>query len=469
MSDVSENNKHSVAIKKTEVLDLQNFNNELFSFLDASPTPYHAVKNQVGLLKKHGFECLSESESWSLEPGGRYYVTRNGSSIIAFIYGHDSVFKTGVRMLGAHTDSPCLKVKPNAEIISHSYLKLGVEVYGGVLLNPWFDRDLSLAGKIVYQDKQKNIKSCLINFEKPIATIPSLAIHLDREANKKRSINSQTDIPPVLMVIENDLDSESASEPKMLNEKKSTLKDILKQQAEKQDDKLSIHQILDFELSFFDSQKASYIGLNEDFIASSRLDNLLSCYVGTQALLQAGEQGTSLLVCSDHEEVGSASTTGAQGTFLKSVLERLAGSAEALTCMVDQSMMISADNAHGIHPNFSDKHDANHGPIINQGPVIKVNANQRYASNCETGAVFKVLAESVQVPIQDFVVRTDMGCGSTIGPIAATEIGVKTLDVGVPTFAMHSIRELCGNKDAWYLFSVLQKYFDFSYDTNVET
>lgn len=449
--------------KTTEVIELQSFNNDLFSFLDASPTPYHAVQNQITLFESYGFESLSESESWSLESGGRYYVTRNGSSIIAFVYGHNSLLETGIRMLGSHTDSPCLKVKPNAEIISQSYLKLGVEVYGGVLLNPWFDRDLSLAGKIVYQDDKKNIKSSLIDFKKPVATIPSLAIHLDREANKKRHINSQTDIPPVLMVVDNS-DSGSNKTP---DAPPLTLKDILQQQAEKQYDDLTINHILDFELSFYDSQNASLVGLKQDFIASSRLDNLLSCFVGTQALMQADNQGTSLLVCSDHEEVGSASTVGAQGPFLKSVLERLAGSAESLTRIVDQSMMISADNAHGIHPNFADKHDANHGPIINQGPVIKVNANQRYASNCETAALFKVLAETAQVPVQSFVVRTDMGCGSTIGPIAATEIGVKTLDVGVPTFAMHSIRELCGNKDARYLFSVLQKYFDFNHSINI--
>jgi aspartyl aminopeptidase len=440
-----------------DLIDLESFNQDLFAFLDASPTPYHVVKNQIALLESYGFEGLSEADAWQLEKGKRYYVTRNGSSLIAFVYGHDDLLKSGVRMLGAHTDSPCLKVKPNAEIVSQSYLKLGVEVYGGVLLNPWFDRDLSLAGKIVYRDAQQVMKSLLINFDKPVATIPSLAIHLDREANKNRSINSQTDIPPVLMILE-----PSGSNKKNKNLPKDRLKNILIEQVNQQYDDLKIEQIIDFELSFYDYQKAAYVGLNDDFIASSRLDNLLSCFVGTYALMRADTQGTSLLVCSDHEEVGSASTSGAQGTFLKSVLERLAGSAESLTRMVDQSMMISADNAHAIHPNFADKHDANHGPLINQGPVIKVNANQRYASNCETGAIFKVLAENANVPTQSFVVRTDMGCGSTIGPIAATEIGVKTLDVGIPTFAMHSIRELCGNKDSWYLYSVLQHFFDFS-------
>ena len=467
MSDMNNEPIPSNGQADTELVDMNNFNSDLFRFLDASPTPYHAVQSQIELLESYGFMGLSESDCWTLKAGKRYYVTRNDSSIIAFVYGKDDRLKTGIRMLGAHTDSPCLKVKPNAEIISQSCLKLGVEVYGGVLLNPWFDRDLSLAGKVVYQDDKKNIKSCLINFKKPIATIPSLAIHLDREANKKRHINPQTDIPPVLMIIEDDADPDSSEY--LTNSAPNTLKDILKIQLQKQYKDLSISQILDFELSFYDTQNASYVGLNDDFIASSRLDNLLSCFVGTQALMRADNECTSLLVCSDHEEVGSASTTGAQGTFLKSVLERIAGSAETLTRVINQSMMISTDNAHGIHPNFADKHDVNHGPVINKGPVIKVNANQRYASNCETSAVFKLLAESTQVPVQSFVVRTDMGCGSTIGPITATEIGVKTLDIGVPTFAMHSIRELSGNKDSWYLFLVLQKYFSHSSEVNVES
>lgn len=454
MSDVS-NNQNTV--------DLKLFNRELFQFLDASPTPFHAVQNQVSLLQSQGFECLSESEAWSLVPGNRYYVVRNGSSIIAFVYGQQNVVETGVRMLGAHTDSPCLKVKPNAEVVSQSYLKLGVEVYGGVLLNPWFDRDLSLAGRVIYRDMDRNIKSCLVNFIRPIASIPSLAIHLDREANKNRSINSQTDIPPVVMLVEQDKTHKSEQQNGSDEQtEKVSFKNLIKQQLVRQYEMLQIKDVLDYELSFYDTQKAAYVGLNEDFIASSRLDNLLSCFVGTQALMRADTLGTSMLVCSDHEEVGSASTAGAQGPFLKSVLERLAGNSESLTRMIDQSMLISADNAHGIHPNFADKHDANHGPIINQGPVIKVNANQRYASSSETAAIFRVLAEAVNVPVQSFVVRTDMGCGSTIGPITATEIGVKTLDIGVPTFAMHSIRELSGTRDAWYLFEVLEKFFDFS-------
>ncbi len=437
------------------MLDINNFNEQLFAFLDASPTPYHAVKSQIRVLQKNGFKRLLENQQWLLEPGQRYYVTRNGSSLIAFVYGREDSLKTGIRMLGAHTDSPCLKVKPNADIKKKSYLQLAVEVYGGALLNPWFDRDLSLAGKVVYQDSHQAIHSCLINFVKPIAIIPSLAIHLDREANKNHSINAQTDIPPILLTIEHD------------DKKDNMLKSLLTEQLKQQNNKLDIVHIIDYELSFYDAQPASLLGMRDDFISSSRLDNLLSCFICLQALLSADDQGTSLLICTDHEEVGSASQVGAQGTFLQSVLQRLSTTAETLSRIISRSMMISADNAHALHPNFTDKHDANHGPVLNQGPVIKVNANQRYASTCETAALFKMLAEKINVPVQHFVVRSDMGCGSTIGPIAATNIGIKTVDIGVPTLAMHSIREMAGSKDGWYLYQVLEQYFDCSNGLNI--
>jgi len=201
------------------------------------------------------------------------------------------------------------------------------------------------------------------------------------------------------------------------------------------------------------------VGLHQAFIASARLDNLLSCYTGLMSLFEASDDVSSLLICSDHEEVGSASSGGAQGTFLKSVLERIAGGGESLTRVINQSMMISVYNAHGVHPNHSYKHDDNHGPIINQGPVIKSNANQRYASNSETSAIFRLLCQKADIPVQSFVVRNDMGCGSTIGPITASALGVKTIDVGVPTFAMHSIRELAGYWDAYYLYRALREFY----------
>jgi len=419
------------------------FNQGLLDYLTASPTPFHVVKNTKYRLDQAGFQALDESHAWQLEPGGKYYVIRNESSIIAFTLTNNPVLETGFHMIGAHTDSPCLKVKPNPEKHQHGYFQLGVEVYGGALLNPWFDRDLSLAGRVNYETSNASICSTLIDFVEPIAVIPSLAIHLDREANENRTINKQRHLPPVLM---------------LSDKKKLTFKALLKQQLETQSHEADCQKILDYELFFYDTQAAALTGLDKAFISSARLDNVLSCYTGLMSLLDVDSSRSTLLVCNDHEEVGSMSASGAQGPFLKSVLERILKTSEALTRCMHHSMMVSADNAHGVHPNYADKHDENHGPLLNQGPVIKVNANQRYATNSETGALFRQFSQQAGVDVQTFVVRSDMACGSTIGPITAAELGVKTIDVGVPTFAMHSIREMAGSRDAHALYKIFNAY-----------
>lgn len=424
--------------------DVTAFNQGLLNFLDSSPTPFHAVQTMSEQLQAAGFSRLLEADSWSLSPGGRYYVVRNDSSIVAFTVGSDDVSTTGWRMVGAHTDSPCLRVKPTPEMSKKGYYQLAVEVYGGVLMNPWFDRDLSLAGKVSFRDNLGNVQSALINFLSPIAVIPSLAIHLDREANKGKTVNPQLELPPILMSAADNQD----------------FRELLKSQLTKEHPGLVVETVLDYELSFYDTQPAAVVGFESEFITSARLDNLLSCYVGMQSLIAAADSGQhSVLVCNDHEEVGSMSAEGAQGPMLKSALQRIAGGMEAYARAIDRSMMISVDNAHGVHPNYADKHDENHGPGLNKGPVIKINANQRYASNSVTSSVFKDLAEKVEVPVQSFVVRADMGCGSTIGPITASGLGVKTLDVGVPQFAMHSIREMCGSQDPQGLASILSLFY----------
>ena len=421
--------------------DQTTFNQGLLDFLQQSPTPFHAVESMKSQLIEAGFEQLQESDPWQLAPSGRYFVVRNGSSLVAFTMGVDPLVETGFRMVGAHTDSPCLKVKPHPELHKNGYFQLGVEVYGGVLLNPWFDRDLSLAGRVTYKTTTGQVCSALVDYQKPIATVPSLAIHLDREANKNRSVNAQKDIPPIVMQAED----------------KADFRELLLARLNEQYDNCDAEQVLDYECSFYDTQAPSVVGLEDDFIASARLDNLLSCYVGLQGLLSAGDQ-SCLLVCNDHEEVGSQSAAGAQGPMLKAVLERMIPDSAELTRAIDRSMLISADNAHGVHPNYADRHDGNHGPVLNGGPVIKINANQRYATNSETSALFRHWCEQVDVPVQAFVVRTDMACGSTIGPLTAGEIGVRTIDIGVPTFGMHSIRELAGSRDAFYLYQVLKAF-----------
>ncbi len=423
------------------------FNQGLLDFIQHSPTPFHTVDRMRAQLLDAGFEPLRESDGWQLKAGGRYLVTRNDSSLIAFRLGGLPPTDSGIRMVGAHTDSPCLRVKPNPAGCSQGFYQLGVEVYGGALLNPWFDRDLSIAGRISYRGRHGRLDSVLIDFARPVAVIPSLAIHLDRDANKSRSIDAQKHLPPVIMQCNDD-------EPVAFG-------DLLLAQTRQQHPSLDIDAILDFELSLYDCQPPSVTGLQGEFISAARLDNLLSCYTGMRSLIEADTGQNALLVCNDHEEVGSATACGADGPFLKSVLERICGSSEALSRCIDRSWLISADNAHGIHPNYADRHDANHGPRLNGGPVIKVNASQRYATTSETGALFRHLCERCSVPVQSFVVRSDLACGSTIGPITASAIGVRTLDVGVPTLAMHSIRELAGARDGEYLYRALKEFFRY--------
>lgn len=421
------------------------FNAGLLDFLARSPTPFHATANLAALLAAAGFEALVESADWALKPGGRYYSIRNDSSLIAFVLGTEALTRHGIRMLGAHTDSPCLMVRPHPEKNRRGYFQLGVEVYGGALLNPWFDRDLSLAGRVVVRDGASGrLRSCLVDFRRPLAVIPSLAIHLDREVNRNRSINAETDIQPLL--------------GQLVGDATGDLRLLLAEELAANG--APTGEVLDFELCLYDTQPPARIGLGGEFIAAARLDNLLSCHVGVQALLASQGNETRLVVCSDHEEVGSASASGAQGPFLESVLMRLVPDATERTRALGASLLISADNAHGVHPNFPARHEDNHGPLLNRGPVIKVNTNQRYATNSVTAARLRQWARDAEVPLQTFVARNDMGCGSTIGPLTATRIGVPTLDLGVPTLAMHSIRELAGTADATSLFTLATRCFN---------
>jgi len=419
---------------------------DLIDFIAASPTPFHAVATMRERLLAAGFTLLSEQQQWQLEPGGAYVITRNDSSIIAFRVGTD-LPESGIRMVGAHTDSPCLKVKPLPELHRNGFFQLGVEVYGGVLLNPWFDRDLALAGRISYRDSNGELKSALYDSMRAIGIIPSLAIHLDRDVNSNRSINAQTHLPVVMGLAKNFKHTDF----------RAWLADELKQQG------THVDKVLDYELSFYDTQRGAVVGIENDLVASARIDNLLSCFVGLRALLDthssSDASATQLLVCNDHEEVGSLSAAGAQGPMLKAALSRLLPDNETRERCLHNSVFVSVDNAHGVHPNFADKHDGNHGPLLNGGPVIKVNANQRYASNSETQALFRNLCERANVPVQTFVVRTDMACGSTIGPITAAELGVKTVDVGTPQFAMHSIRELAGVDDVGHMLKALTAFY----------
>jgi aspartyl aminopeptidase len=414
----------------------------LIDFLKASPTPFHATASLAQRLEAAGFQRLDERDSWATVPGGRYYVTRNDSSIIAIKLGKHSPL-LAVSAWSAPTPTARACGSSRSPSCSARASATGRGSVWRRPAGPWFDRDLSLAGRVTYRRDGK-VESQLIDFKLPIAIIPNLAIHLNRTANEGWAINPQNELPPILAQVAGD--------------ERIDFRALLTEQLAREHE-LIADVVLDYELSFYDTQDAALIGLNGDFIAGARLDNLLSCYAGLQALLAADSDETCVLVCNDHEEVGSCSACGADGPMLEQTLQRLLPEGDAYVRTIQRSLMVSADNAHGVHPNYADKHDGNHGPKLNAGPVIKVNNNQRYATNSETAGFFRHLCMAEEVPVQSFVVRSDMGCGSTIGPITASHLGVRTVDIGLPTFAMHSIRELCGSHDLAHLVKVLTAFY----------
>lgn len=429
------------------------FTDSLLQFIAASPTSFHAVRNIAQYLTAEGFRELQDQQNWGpLSPCG-YFVQRNDSSLIAFRLSSKGLSDPIMRMAGAHTDSPAMKIKPRPARVSHSLLQLGVETYGGALLAPWFDRDLSIAGRVTWQAQDGRIHTSLIDFARPVAVIPSLAIHLDREANERKPLNRQTDMMPILM-------QASGDEPPDLN-------DLLARQLSREHQGVTDPVILDHDLFLYDRQEPARVGIGNEFISGARLDNLLSCFTLIRGLAGVDGDRNCLVVLSDHEEIGSQSFNGARGNFLRSVLKRLIPDRERRHRCMSRSLFISADNAHAVHPNFADRHDPEHLPKMNGGPVIKYNAGQRYATSCRTAAFFRTLAARAAVPVQEFVMRSDLACGSTIGPITAGEAGVQTVDVGVPSLAMHSIRELAGRDDAWHLFKVLQTFFSLDTEDGV--
>lgn len=397
---------------------------EFREFLAASPTPYHAVQNLVKLFAPAGFEACSEAgDSKSWPPRG--YSVRGDSSIIVWNVDPKSASKKGLRLVGAHTDSPCLKVKPQPEVALWGIEKLAVEVYGSPLLSTWFDRDLSMAGRVTGLTKDGELVSRLIDFKKPMFVIPNLAIHLNRNVNRERSINDQLELPALWR---------TADAPKPFRE--SLLQG-----------KVQLHRVLDFDLSLYDTVAPSLVGASEQWISSARLDNLLSTFCGAKALLEADSSQSAVFMAFDHEEVGSTSYTGADGSFARDTLRRVLGSDSELSTVFSRSVLASVDNAHAIHPNYPDRMEPSHAPRINGGVVLKYNSGQRYATTDRTAAIFALACESAKAPYQRFVVRSDMQCGSTIGPLVASALGVATVDVGCPQWAMHSIRETAGCDD----------------------
>jgi len=421
---------------------------DLLEFIDASPSPWHAVASTKQQLENNGFTELQEPDSWQLKTGGAYFVIRGGASIIAFIVGTSPLTESGFRMVGAHTDSPGLRLKPNAAYGSDGLVRIGVEVYGGPILATFTDRDLSIAGRVVTKTDHGN-QTHLVKFDQPVMRLPNLAIHMNREVNDKGlKLNKQTELPLIFGESEDGV----AADKQFLN----ALATALQIQAD---------AILTFELNVFDTQKGVIWGANQEFIADSQLDNLASCHAAVTALTTI-KNPASTCVCAlfDHEEVGSESATGASGSFLADVIKRIAYSQqldqESHLRALANSFFISADMAHAYHPNHPASYEPCHQVHINQGPVIKTNANQRYSTNAESAARFISLCEGAGVPYQQYAHRTDLGCGSTIGPIIASGLGVASVDVGSPMWAMHSIRESAGVLDQSYMIKVLQAMFE---------
>lgn len=425
-------------------MNLTHFNQQFFDFLKNCPTPFHTVEYMADTFLKAGFKTLSENDDWVIEDGKRYFCTRDDGSIIAFKTAAQSHKSSPWRMTGAHTDSPTLQIKPTPVRKSHSLNQLCVEVYGGPLLHTWFDRDLGIAGRITVLSSDDSLRTCNIDFKRPIAIIPSLAIHLDRNANKDHTVEKQKQLYPMLCTVQ---------------DKALSFDEILFERIKKEHPGLVVKKILDFDLFCYDTQTAALTGLNNDFITAGRLDNLVSCFVSMQSLLQDNTADNCLSLCSNHEEIGSASVAGAHGTFLPSILRRINPDITLHERQMNNSYFLSLDNAHAAHPNFSEKHDPQHLPKLNSGPVIKYNSNQRYATTSRSAALYKMLCDEVEVPVQTFVMNNDLTCGSTIGPITATTLGVQTVDIGVPSLAMHSIRETTGSSDPYMLYQTISHFF----------
>lgn len=425
------------------------FAQELIDFIYESPTAFHAVHNIKESLKAYDFEELKEEEKWNLKKGGKYYTTKNDSALIAFTVGEGMIEEEGFKIVGAHTDSPTFRVKPNGEIISEgNYLKLNTEVYGGLIRSTWMDRPLSIAGRLVVKGENPlHPVTKLVNINKPILIIPSLAIHMNREANSGGELNLQKDTLPLVAMITEELEKENV-----------LLRTLSKELNIPQED------IIDFDLFLYEFEKGTIVGLNQEFISSGRLDDLQMVHAGIEAIKKAPiTKGINVMVCFDNEEVGSSTKQGADSNMLSNVLERIAiclgKNREDFFRALSKSFIISADNAHAVHPNSPEKADPTNRPIINKGPVIKINANCAYTSDADSSAVYETICKMEKIPVQRFVNRSDTRGGSTIGPISSTHINIRSVDIGNPTLAMHSIRELAGVKDHTYVTKSFERFY----------
>lgn len=416
------------------------FSKDLISFIDASPLNYFAVKNAGEILEDNGFKKLREDEVWDLSKG-KYYTTRDDSALVAFEIGED--VKKGFDIIGSHTDSPTFKIKSNPEMVDGGFLKLNIEGYGGMIHSTWLDRTLSLAGKVAYK-KDEKIEYGLVNIDRDLLTIPNAAIHMNREINKGYAYNPQENLYPLVETIRENL------------EKENYLVNLLAEEL-----KISAEDILDFDLGLYDRQKGAIIN---NMVQVGRLDNLGSVHASLKALVDSKPGKNKMILLSDNEEIGSSTRGGAASNLLGNTLERIALKfgldREGYQIMVENSMIISADQAHAVHPNYKSFADPTNKVKMNEGLVIKIAANGAYASTLETKARLINIANKLGLKLQTFHNRNDKVGGSTIGPITSTSLGIKAVDVGIPLLAMHSIRELAGVEDIYEAYEIYKKFFE---------
>lgn len=423
---------------------------ELINLLDECPSPFHVVERIEKDLIEEGFKELDSKEKWDIKKGGKYFVTKNQSALIAFIVGKGEIEEDGFRLIGAHTDSPTFRIKPNPEmVVENNYLKLNTEIYGGPILNTWFDRPLSLAGRVaIKSDNPLKPDYKLLNIDKPIMIIPNLAIHMNRNVNKGVELNAQAHTLPLLSMVNEEF------------EKDNYLLKLISEELN-----INPEDVLDFDLFLYEYEKGSIIGLNNEFISSGRLDDLSMVHAGIKALVEGGiSKATNVMICFDNEEVGSMTKQGAASPMLRTILERITlalnKDREDFFRGLYNSFIISADAAHGVHPNYTDQHDPTNRPVINKGPVIKISANQSYTSDSFSSTVYENICKAAGIPVQKFVNRSDKRGGSTIGPISSSQLDIPSVDIGNPLLAMHSIRELGGVMDHYYVYKSFLKFYE---------
>ncbi len=425
--------------------------NNMIDFIYKSPTAFHAVINIENILKDNNFKELKENEKWNVSPYGKYYFKKHDSSIIAFEIGEQNIKDYGFNLIGAHTDAPTFKIKPASDIIdSNNYIKLNTEKYGGAIMGTWFDRPLSISGKIYLKsDDILNPEELYVFIERPILVIPNLAIHMNREINDGIKLNAQKDVLPILGFVNEELENNNYLLNLIANEYKFDLNDII-----------------DFELFLHGTTKGCTVGLNNEMILSGRLDDLSMVYTGLQSIINSSKsKATKVLVCLDHEEIGSMTAEGANSNILINTLERILLATndkekESLFIALSNSLMISADLAHAHHPNYGEKTDITNKPLLGKGPVIKYSSNRKYSTDGYIASVIKSICKENDIKLQTYVNRSDIVGGSTIGPITASKLNIPIADMGVGILGMHSIMETGSVEDYVNIQKLFEKFYE---------